>query len=71
MKDGVTGVRLVQRQKNFQFTNFRFELWMTTGEETSTIAKDIKKYLEDKIVDECLDCAGLLSINWDSHKSKE
>lgn len=45
IKNGVAGVRINQRSKNFSFINFRLEIWMTVDDEQCKIVQDIKQYL--------------------------
>lgn len=52
--DGVAGVRLVVKAKNFNFQNFRIELWMSQKDEENEVLKDLKDYLQNKIVDDIL-----------------
>ena len=47
VNETVVGVRLVQKQKNFQFMNFRIELWLTNKDEHSEPSKKLKAYLEE------------------------
>ena len=61
----VTGVRLVQRQKNFMFNNYRIELWMTSEDEQSKQVIAIRDYLEDKLVAETLDQSGSVTVKLD------
>lgn len=54
IKDGIAGVRINQRHKNFSFINFRLEVWMMVEDDQSDIVKDIRKYLEEQIIDDIL-----------------
>jgi hypothetical protein len=54
IKESVAGVRLVVKAKNQIFSNFRFELWMTKKDEKSAVLKDLKKYIEQKIITDIL-----------------
>ena len=54
IKDGIAGAKINQRQKQFSFINFRLEIWMTTKDEESDIVKDIRKYLEEDLIDDVL-----------------
>ena len=70
IKDGVAGVRVVQRAKNMQFTNFKIEVWMTCPSESHNHAVEIKKYLENEIISKTLDMSGTINIEWSSHSNK-
>lgn len=50
----VTGIRINQRQKQFSFLHFRLELWMTHGDENHPEVKDLRKYLEEQVIDDIL-----------------
>ena len=54
ISDGIAGVRINQRHKNFSFINFRLEIWMTVEKEDCDIVRNIKKYLEEYIIDDLL-----------------
>lgn len=54
VNEAIAGIRINQRQKGFSFINFRMEVWMTTCDEKSPMLQDIKKYLEETIIDDIL-----------------
>jgi hypothetical protein len=54
VSDGVAGVRLVVKAKNFNFSNFRIELWMSQKDEENEVLMELKTYLQHKIVDDIL-----------------
>ena len=54
IKDGIAGVRINMRQKSFQFVNYRLEVWMMIEDEKDKIIQDIKKYLEENILNDIL-----------------
>lgn len=71
VKDGVAGLRLVQKAKNQTFSNFRIELWMTQGDEESQVVKDLKSYLESCIIVNILqNSAETLQIRFEPHSQK-
>ena len=69
IKDGIAGAKINQRQKQFNFINFRLEIWMTVNDEQSEIIKDIRKYLEDDLIEDCLkDQRHQVNIKFESRK---
>lgn len=53
-EEGINGVRVVQKSKNFNVNGFRIEFWLSTGNENSEIVKKIKKYIENNIKQDIL-----------------
>jgi len=70
VKEGVVGVRLVQKAKGGALSSFRLELWLSGDEEKSATQEEIRKYLETQIIGEILKdtVASASSIQWQRHK---
>ena len=69
IKDGVAGAKINQRVKQLSFINFRLEIWMTNNDEQSEIVKDIRKYLEDDLIEDVLkDQRQNVVVKWESRK---
>ena len=70
VKEGVVGVRLVQKAKGGALSSFRLELWLSGDEEKSAANEEIRKYLETQIIGDVLKdtVSSGSSIQWQRHK---
>ena len=63
---GISGIRLVQKNKGNVLNYFRVELWVTDGNEKSEQNQEVHKYLTEKILGEVMEntqCGNAI-INW-------
>ena len=69
IEEGIAGVRLVQKSKQGALLNFRVEIWVTGGEESSDVNQAIKTYVDERLKGEFLkdSQAKDAPVKWSGH----
>jgi len=67
VKDGVCGVRFMQKVKQFSLFHFRIEVWMSKGDENSEEVQAIKGFLEGLMKSDALKDVENLNLKFSKH----